>query len=133
MSNRSARRCYHAGPITEAGPEASADLKLSSSTRYLRLARIIVRLPMYARIVWGLMRDPRTPAGLKGMLAAALKQPIPLECDEVVMHGAGGRETDRIRDLPHRGRIAALLDRAGDEVDDSLATLDVMPCHCRKP
>jgi uncharacterized membrane protein YkvA (DUF1232 family) len=72
MSNRSARRCYHAGPITEAGPEASADLKLSSSTRYLRLARVIVRLPMYARIVWGLMRDPRTPAGLKGMLAAAL-------------------------------------------------------------
>jgi uncharacterized membrane protein YkvA (DUF1232 family) len=47
-------------------------LKLSSSARYLRLARIIVRLPMYARIVWGLMRDPRTPIGLKGMLAAAL-------------------------------------------------------------
>ena len=47
-------------------------MKLSSSTRYLRLARVIVRLPMYARIVWGLMRDPRTPAGLKGMLAAAL-------------------------------------------------------------
>jgi uncharacterized membrane protein YkvA (DUF1232 family) len=47
-------------------------LKLSSSTRYLRLARIIVTLPTYARLVWGIMRDPRTPIGLKGMLAAAL-------------------------------------------------------------
>ena len=47
-------------------------MKLSSSTRYLRLARIIVTLPTYARLVWGIMRDPRTPIGLKGMLAAAL-------------------------------------------------------------
>ena len=47
-------------------------MKLSSSARYLRLARIVVRLPTYARVVWGLMRDPRTPIGLKGMLAAAL-------------------------------------------------------------
>src|SRR5918996_3117818 len=58
-------------PITEPGPEASR-LKLSSSARYLRLARIVVKLPTYARIVWGIMRDPRTPIGLKGMLAAAL-------------------------------------------------------------
>ena len=47
-------------------------MKLSSSARYLRLARIVVKLPTYARIVWGIMRDPRTPIGLKGMLAAAL-------------------------------------------------------------
>jgi uncharacterized membrane protein YkvA (DUF1232 family) len=47
-------------------------LKLSSSTRYVSLARIVFKLPTYARIVWGLMRDPRTPIGLKGMLAAAL-------------------------------------------------------------
>ena len=47
-------------------------MKLSSSARYLRLARIIVTLPTYARLVWGIMRDPRTPIGLKGMLAAAL-------------------------------------------------------------
>ena len=47
-------------------------MNLSSSTRYLRLARLVVKLPTYARIVWGMMRDPRTPIGLKGMLAAAL-------------------------------------------------------------
>jgi uncharacterized membrane protein YkvA (DUF1232 family) len=27
---------------------------------------------MYARVIWGLMRDPRTPLPLKGLLAAAL-------------------------------------------------------------
>jgi uncharacterized membrane protein YkvA (DUF1232 family) len=47
-------------------------MNLSSGARYLRLARIVVKLPTYARVVWGLMRDPRTPIGLKGMLAAAL-------------------------------------------------------------
>ena len=47
-------------------------MKLSSSTRYLRMARLVIKLPTYARVVWGIMRDPRTPIGLKGMLAAAL-------------------------------------------------------------
>jgi len=47
-------------------------LKLSSSTRYMRMARLVIKLPTYARVVWGLMRDPRTPIGLKAMLAAAL-------------------------------------------------------------
>jgi uncharacterized membrane protein YkvA (DUF1232 family) len=47
-------------------------VNLSSSTRYLRMARLVVKLPTYARMVWGIMRDPRTPIGLKGMLAAAL-------------------------------------------------------------
>ena len=47
-------------------------MKLSSSTRYFRMARLVFKLPTYARIVWGIMRDPRTPIGLKGMLAAAL-------------------------------------------------------------
>jgi uncharacterized membrane protein YkvA (DUF1232 family) len=65
-------------------------LKLSSSARYLRLARIIVKLPTYARIVWGLMRDPRTPIGLKGMLAAALAYvvvPVDLIPDAVPILG----------------------------------------------
>ena len=65
-------------------------MKLSSSARYLRLARIIVRLPMYARIVWGLMRDPRTPIGLKGMMAAALAYvvvPVDLIPDAVPILG----------------------------------------------
>ena len=47
-------------------------MKLSSSARYLRMTRIVLRLPTYARIVWGLVRDPRTPVGLKALLAAAL-------------------------------------------------------------
>jgi uncharacterized membrane protein YkvA (DUF1232 family) len=47
-------------------------VKLSSSTRYVRLARLVIKLPTYARVVWGIMRDPRTPIGLKAMLAAAL-------------------------------------------------------------
>lgn len=47
-------------------------MNLSSSARYLRLARLVVKLPTYARVMWGLLRDPRTPIGLKGMLAAAL-------------------------------------------------------------
>jgi uncharacterized membrane protein YkvA (DUF1232 family) len=36
------------------------------------MARLVIKLPTYARVVWGIMRDPRTPIGLKGMLAAAL-------------------------------------------------------------
>jgi len=47
-------------------------VKLSGRLRYARLARLIWKLPMYARVVWGLMRDPRTPLPLKGLLAAAL-------------------------------------------------------------
>ena len=47
-------------------------MNLSSSARYLRTARLIIKLPTYARMVWGLMRDPRTPVGLKGILGAAL-------------------------------------------------------------
>jgi uncharacterized membrane protein YkvA (DUF1232 family) len=47
-------------------------VKLSSSARYLRLARLIVNMPTYLRVVWGILRDPRTPIGLKGILGAAL-------------------------------------------------------------
>jgi uncharacterized membrane protein YkvA (DUF1232 family) len=47
-------------------------MNLSSSTRYMRMARLVFKLPTYARTVWGIMRDPRTPLGLKGIMAAAL-------------------------------------------------------------
>ena len=40
--------------------------------RYVRLAGLIVKLPTYARVVWGLMRDPRVPAPLKALLVGAL-------------------------------------------------------------
>ena len=47
-------------------------MNLSSTSRYLRMGRLVIKLPTYARVVWGIVRDPRTPIGLKGMLAAAL-------------------------------------------------------------
>jgi uncharacterized membrane protein YkvA (DUF1232 family) len=47
-------------------------VKLSGHLRYARMARMIWKLPMYARVIWGLVRDPRTPIHLKGLLAAAL-------------------------------------------------------------
>lgn len=47
-------------------------MNLSNRWRYLRLARLVVRLPTYARMVWGIMRDPRTPIGLKAIMGAAL-------------------------------------------------------------
>ena len=47
-------------------------MKTSGRWRHLRLARLIWKLPTYARVIWGLVRDPRTPLPLKGLLAAAL-------------------------------------------------------------
>jgi len=47
-------------------------MNLSSGARYMRLGRLVLKLPTYARVVWGILRDPRTPIGLKGLLAAAL-------------------------------------------------------------
>lgn len=47
-------------------------MKLSSTSRYLRMGRMVIKLPTYARVVWGIVRDPRTPLGLKGLLMAAL-------------------------------------------------------------
>jgi uncharacterized membrane protein YkvA (DUF1232 family) len=65
-------------------------VNLSSTTRYLRMARLVVKLPTYARVVWGILRDPRTPIGLKGMLAAALAYvvfPIDLVPDAIPILG----------------------------------------------
>jgi uncharacterized membrane protein YkvA (DUF1232 family) len=36
------------------------------------MGRMVIKLPTYARVVWGIVRDPRTPIGLKGLLMAAL-------------------------------------------------------------
>jgi uncharacterized membrane protein YkvA (DUF1232 family) len=47
-------------------------VKMSGRLRYFQLARLVWRLPTYARVVWGLVRDPRTPLPLKGLLAAGL-------------------------------------------------------------
>lgn len=58
--------------------------------RYLRLARLVWKLPTYARVVWGLVRDPRTPAPLKALLAAGLAYvlvPIDLIPDAIPILG----------------------------------------------
>jgi hypothetical protein len=66
-------------------------------------------------------------------VGAALEQPVSLERDEVVMDGARGGEPDVVRDLTDRGRVPTLLDGAGDAVEDSLTTLDVVPGHVGFP
>ena len=47
-------------------------MNTSGRWRSVRLARLIWKLPTYARVIWGLVRDPRTPLPLKGLLAASL-------------------------------------------------------------
>ncbi len=44
----------------------------SGRWRYLRLAQLAWKLPTYARVIWGMLRDRRTPAYLKVLLGAAL-------------------------------------------------------------
>ena len=60
--------------IIEAHPDSNRRLALKVSGRWrsVRLARLIWKLPMYARVIWGMMRDPRTPLPLKALLAAGL-------------------------------------------------------------
>jgi uncharacterized membrane protein YkvA (DUF1232 family) len=52
--------------------EPEAPVTFSGRWRSVRLARLIWKLPMYARVIWGLLRDSRTPVHLKALLAAAL-------------------------------------------------------------
>jgi uncharacterized membrane protein YkvA (DUF1232 family) len=47
-------------------------VNLSGRFRYVRMASIIWKLPTYARTVWGIARDPRTPLPLKALLLAGL-------------------------------------------------------------
>ncbi len=40
--------------------------------RYFRMAQLVWKLPTYARLIWGLARDSRTPLHLKLLLGAAM-------------------------------------------------------------
>lgn len=40
--------------------------------RYVRMAQLVWKLPTYARLIWGLARDSRTPLHLKLLLGAGL-------------------------------------------------------------
>ncbi|HEX6655752.1 MAG TPA: YkvA family protein [Candidatus Limnocylindria bacterium] len=65
-------------------------MNVSGRLRYLRLARLVWKLPTYARIVWGLVRDPRTPLPLKALLGAGLAYvvvPIDLVPDAIPILG----------------------------------------------
>jgi uncharacterized membrane protein YkvA (DUF1232 family) len=44
----------------------------SGRWRYLRLAQLVWKLPTYARVIWGMLRDRRTPLYLKELLGAEL-------------------------------------------------------------
>jgi uncharacterized membrane protein YkvA (DUF1232 family) len=65
-------------------------VNLPGRWRYLRLARIVWKLPTYTRMVWGIVRDPRTPLPLKALLGAALAYvvvPIDLVPDAIPILG----------------------------------------------
>jgi uncharacterized membrane protein YkvA (DUF1232 family) len=65
-------------------------VNVTGRLRYLRLARLVWKLPTYARVVWGLLRDPRTPLPLKALLGAGLAYvvvPIDLVPDAIPILG----------------------------------------------
>lgn len=72
------------------GPIAESCVNSSGRWRHARLARLIWKLPTYARVIWGMLRDPRTPLPLKGLLGAALLYlavPIDLVPDAIPILG----------------------------------------------
>jgi uncharacterized membrane protein YkvA (DUF1232 family) len=106
--------------------------------RYLRTAKVMLQLPTYARLVWGLARDARTPVGLKLLLGAALTYvvtPVDLIPDVVPILGTADDLTVLllVLDLFINNAPAAVRDehlaraRKGEaQLDDDLAQLRAM-------
>jgi uncharacterized membrane protein YkvA (DUF1232 family) len=67
------RLCYDPRPTPNLPrTEAEPIVMRPGRWRYLRTAKLMLQLPTYARLVWGLARDSRTPLGLKLLLGGAL-------------------------------------------------------------
>lgn len=130
--------CYHPGPPQRVGPETRIVVLRPGRWRYLRTAKVMLQLPLYARLVWGLARDPRTPLGLKVLLTAALVYvvaPIDLIPDVVPILGAADDLTVLllvldlfISNAPAAVREEHLARAAGGQVvlDNDLARLHTL-------
>ena len=68
------RTCHAALLESEPPTDQEADLVLNRTGRwrYVRMAQLVWKLPTYARLIWGLARDSRTPLHLKLLLGAGL-------------------------------------------------------------
>jgi hypothetical protein len=63
------------------------------------------------------------------VVATAFEEPVALEGDEVMMDRTRRGEADRVGDLADGGWISALLHGLRNAVEDSLASLVVVPGH----
>ena len=112
-------------------------VSLSGRWRYVRLARLVWKLPTYARIVWGLIRDPRTPLPLKGLLAAGLTYvivPIDLIPDAVPILGQADDLTVLllVLDLFISNAPAAVRAEHSERARNGTADLDRDLAHLRR-
>lgn len=97
--------------------------------RYVRLARLVLRLPTYARLVWGLLRDPRVPVSLKALLVGALVyvvSPLDMIPDAVPVLGQADDLTVvlLVLDLFIRNAPAAVRDEHLRRAREGTADLD---------
>ena len=66
------------------------------------------------------LRSRPTSSSARGLVGSRLQQTGALEVREVCVHGRGRCEADGLADLPHRRRVAVLVDVVDEEVPDLL-------------